>query len=85
MIQEIRTINDVKLFAKHLTQIEGLSFHPDDDFRDYRTIENKPFYSEDEAAFRNELMNECFKVCDKEKVEIYKLLLPIIKEPILGL
>jgi len=85
MITIIQTINDVKAFAKHLVQVEKLSFHPDDDFKDYINIEtDEPFYTEEEALFRNKLISDCFEVCNKEKVEIYEILLPIIQEPIFG-
>lgn len=79
MITQIKNVNDVVAFAKHLVQNENLSFHPDDDFRDYVKFEtNQPFYSETEAALRNKLMNDCFEVCNKNNVEIYELVLPII-------
>ena len=35
MITKIITIQDVKDFAKQLTA-EGVSFHPDDDFKEYK-------------------------------------------------
>lgn len=82
MLVQIKTINDVKSFATHLVQVERLSFHPDDDFRDYINVENqKAFYTEEEALLRNKLMNECFEVCKRENVELYEILLPIITEP----
>lgn len=34
MINDIKTVEDVKLFAKQIIG-EGVSFHPDDDFNDY--------------------------------------------------
>lgn len=84
MITEIKTINDVKAFATHLVQVENLSFHPDDDFKDYITCDMKPFYSKDEAELRNKLMADSFEVCNNKNVEIYELLLPIIQKPFLA-
>lgn len=84
MITKIKTINDVKAFATHLVQVEKLSFHPDDDFKDYITSDMKSFYSEQEAEFRNKLMTDCFEVCNNKNVEIYKLLLPIIQKSFLA-
>ena len=37
MTIEIYTIEDVKIFAKHLI-FENVRFHPDDDFNDYANI-----------------------------------------------
>lgn len=79
MITEIKNINDVKVFAKHLAEVEKLSFHPDDDFNNYITSEKQHFYSKSEAELRNKLMNDCFKVCNENNLEIYEIMLPIIQ------
>ena len=84
MITEIKTINDVKVFATHLVQVEKLSFHPDDDFKDYITCDNEPIYSEQEAELRNKLMNDCFKVCNDNNIEIYEIILPIIQKSVMA-
>lgn len=71
MLKQIRTTKNVIDFAKQLVK-EGVSFHPDDDFNDYSNFEtNEPTYSKIEADFRNELMNQCFEVCEKNGVDIY--------------
>lgn len=75
MINKISTIDDVKKFARQLTS-EGLSFHPDDDFNDYVNLQtNAPTYSAEDAEIRNNLMNDCFEVCDKEGVDVYTIML----------
>jgi len=77
MITQISTIDDVKSFAKQLIA-EGVSFHPDDDFNDYVNIkEHIPFYTKEEAALRNKLMNNCFGICEKEGEDIYNLMLEV--------
>jgi hypothetical protein len=82
MIKAINTISDVEQFAKHLVQFEKLSFHPDDDFRDYVTNANQPFYTKQEAELRNKLMNECFDVCEKEKVDFYGVVLGVVEDEV---
>ena len=75
MTNKILVIEDVKQFAKQLTA-EGLSFHPDDDFSDYVNLStNEPSYSKEDADLRNERMNECFDVCEKEGVDIYEIMM----------
>jgi hypothetical protein len=77
MITKINTSEDVKAFAKQLIE-EGVSFHPDDDFNDYVYFkENKPYYAKEEAEKRNELMEQCFDVCEKEGVDIYDIMLEV--------
>ena len=75
MIPKIETLEDIKLFAKQIIN-EGVSFHPDDDFKDYVNFKtNKPCYTAEEAEIRNELMNDCFAVWDKVGVDIYSIML----------
>lgn len=77
MIAAIQTIEDIKIFAKQIID-EGVSFHPDDDFNDYVNLKtNKPCYTTEEAEIRNNLMNECFNICDKEGVDIYDTMLEV--------
>lgn len=77
MIQSIASVNDVEAFAKQLIA-EGVSFHPDDDFNDYVYFkENKPCYTKEEAEERNNLMQQCFEVCEKNGVDIYSLMLDV--------
>ena len=75
MINKIEKVEDVKAFAKHLTVIEKISFHPDDDFSDYVNTETQePTYSQEEAELRNDLMNQCFKICEQNNVDIYDIM-----------
>lgn len=77
MITKIETTDDVKAFAKQLIT-EGVSFHPDDDFNDYINLkENKRSYTKEEVDLRNELMGNCFEVCEKEGVDIYDVMLEV--------
>ena len=73
MIENIKTIEDVKKFTKDIIE-EGVNFHPDTDFNDYISITtNKPFYTRQEAEFRNDLVNQCFKLCERKGIEIYEI------------
>jgi len=74
MITQIQTIHDVKQFAYQIIN-EGVSFHPDDDFNDYIFFkEKRPCYTPEEALIRNELMDLCFDVCNKNNEEIYAVM-----------
>ena len=65
----ITTIEDVKAFAKYLTNDLHLNFHPDDDFSFYVNYETKePTFSPEEAAKYNALMNECFDTRVRDKI-----------------
>lgn len=77
MITQIRTSQDVAVFATQIIR-EGVSFHPDDDFNSYVQLKtNKRFYSEKEAELRNRLMSSCFEVCEKEGTDIYSIMLEV--------
>ena len=74
MISEINTTEDVKQFAKDLKS-EGCIFHCDDDFTDYINLETKEkSFTEEEADLRNDLMSQCFLVCEKEGLDIYEIM-----------
>ena len=71
MLKQIKTTKDVVAFAKQLIK-EGMNFHCDTDFNDYINLETKePSYTKEEADLRNELMNQCFSVCEKNGVDVY--------------
>jgi len=75
MIQEIKTIEHVKQFAKDLISDECI-FHPDDDFNDFVNFETKSkAFTTEEADLRNDLMSQCFAVCEKEQLDIYEIML----------
>ena len=70
----IRTEKDVKAFFHHLVDERKVNFHPDDDFADYISIDDKtPPFSNDEVSLYNRLMDECLGVCEKDVVDIYQL------------
>jgi len=74
MITDIKTLDDVVIFAKQLIA-EGTNVHPDDDFNDYVNTETgQPTYSAQEASKRNELMNQCFEVCELAGSDIYDVI-----------
>ena len=71
MLKQIKTTTDVVSFAKELIK-EGVCFHPDDDFNDYINLETQnTTYTKEEADFRNNLMSQCFAVCEKNGIDIY--------------
>jgi hypothetical protein len=79
MIQEIKSIEDVKTFFRQLLA-EDLNFHPDTPFEDYINGETRQdTYTPEEAALRNELLNQCFDVCEREGDDIYELCMEIFQ------
>ena len=75
MITQINNLEDVSTFAKVLIQ-EGLSFHADEDFDSYINLKTGlPIYTPEEAELRDELMNSCFVVCEKNGIDIYSHML----------
>ena len=73
--KRIETIQDVKDFAKYIKEVDDAQISPDDSFSEYvcyKTME--PTYTKEQAAKRDELMEQCFAVCERERVDIYELL-----------
>lgn len=74
MIRKIKNTDDVVIFAKQLVK-ESVSFHCDDDFNDYVNVETKKkTYAKRQANFRNNLMNQCFEICERNGIDIYDVM-----------
>ena len=77
MIQEIKSIQDVKIFFTELHD-GGLNFHPDDPFDTYvHRDTGEQFYSDQESFVRNNLLNQAFDVCERESADIYEICVDI--------
>jgi hypothetical protein len=74
MLNSIHTLSDIETFFIYLIQEESLNFHPDEDFKNYINIHTHlPSYSPEEADIRNELLDTCFEICEKEGADIYAI------------
>ena len=79
----IRSVEDVKAFFHHLVDERKVNFHPDEDFADYISCEDKmPSFTEEEVYLYNRLMEESFAVCQKTDVDIYEIGLEELQETI---
>jgi len=77
MINSIQNVDDVTAFSK-LLFAEGCNFHPDDDFHNYINSETKePSYTFQDAELRNNLMAQCFEVCERSGTDIYDLTMEV--------
>ena len=71
---KIGNLIDVVHFFEYLLYEKKLSFHPDDDFGEYVQNEGSTTsISSDEADIFNQLMDQCFSVCEEQKTEIYSI------------
>lgn len=70
----IKSVEDVKAFFNHLVDERKLNFHPDDDFADYISYEDKtPSFTKEEVSVYNRLMEESFDVCNNYNMDIYEI------------
>lgn len=71
---DIKTVEDVKLFFRHLVNERQLNFHPDDDFTNYIDRKSQSLlFTKDEAKKYNKLMELCFGICKRENADIYEI------------
>lgn len=76
----IKSIDDVKIFFNQLL-IEEINFHPDSDFNDFINLETlEVTFSKDDAEQLNNVMNDCFEICEKEGEDIYEIALEVNKK-----
>lgn len=75
MINKISNLNDIDVFTDYLIS-KFMVFHPDDEFTNYINIEtNELSFTMEEANKLNDLMSECFKICEANGVDIYDYML----------
>lgn len=78
---KIKTVEDVMVFFRYLVNELNLSFHPDDDFKDYVRFGSGERFFDDEWADRyNVSMGKCFMVCRDSGEDIYQIGLGVISE-----
>ena len=74
MAKEINNLGDVEKFINELVEL-GVNAHPDDDFTQFVNIETgEDSFTPERGKEINQLMNECFKVCKNEYVDIYSFM-----------
>lgn len=70
----IVTVKDVETFFHHIVFERKVNFHPDDMFEDYISCESGVnTFTNEECAIYNRLMDESFKICEKERLDIYEI------------
>lgn len=81
MIQTINTEKDLREMLTEVISYLGWAFHPDDPMTDYvRRDTREPSYSSEEAERLDALMDEAFKFCEHNGIDIYELSMDISKE-----
>ena len=70
----IATVDDVKEFIRHLVNNRMVNFHPDDRFEDYSSCgDGSETFTQKECVVYDHLMEECFEVCEENRVDIYAI------------
>jgi hypothetical protein len=79
--KKIKTAKDVRQYFSYLVNIRKLNFHPDTDFSEYVSTETgKPTFTDEEVRRFNDLMEDSFKVCELEGIDIYEIGLQVLKK-----
>ena len=79
-IDQINTIEDVKQFFHHLAFDMDINFHPDDMFEEMVSPDFLGFFTPEKMALYDSLMNQCWKVCEENHEDIYKIGIEFIRE-----
>lgn len=70
----IDSVKGIETFFHHLLVDRKLSYHPDDDFKDYVNFKTgKRVFTDEEAKTYNRLMDEAFEICDLDGIDIYSI------------
>jgi hypothetical protein len=72
---------DVWSFFNFLHNVDGVAFHPEQDFNEYiNSKTGKPTYTPEEEKKRNDLMGLCRKVCATLGIDIFTIGMEAIRE-----
>lgn len=69
----INNVDDVRKFFHYIVEERNVNFNPDDMFRDYILADGSNAFTPEECEIYNRLVEEAFKICDKENVDIYEI------------
>ena len=66
----INNVDDVRKFFHYIVEERNVNFNSDDMFRDYILADGSNAFTPEECEIDNRLVEEAFKICDKENVDI---------------
>ncbi len=69
----IDNVDDVRKFFHYIVEERNVNFNPDDMFEDYMSVDGSNAFTPEECEIYNRLVEEAFKICDKENVDIYEI------------
>ena len=69
----INNVDDVRKFFHYIVNERNVNFNPDDMFEDYMSVDGSNAFTPEECEIYNRLVEEAFKICDKENVDIYEI------------
>lgn len=76
----IETVESVGMFFDYLVKHHSLNFHPDSMFEDYVKCDNSQAFSPSECKHYNNLMDQCFDICEKQGCDIYDIGIESLKK-----
>ena len=69
----INNVDDVRKCFHYIVEERKVNFNPDDMFEDYMSVDGSNAFTPEECEIYNRLVEEAFKICDKENVDIYEI------------
>ena len=69
----IDNVDVVRKFFHYIVEERNVNFNSDDMFRDYILADGSNAFTPEECEIYNRLVEEAFKICDKENVDIYEI------------
>lgn len=69
----IDNVDDVRKCFHYIVEERNVNFNPDDMFEDYMSVDGSNAFTPEECEIYNRLVEEAFKICDKENVDIYEI------------
>lgn len=76
----MNTIEDVQRFINYIIKELGLNWHPDDAFIDYVTPQGVPCFTDEQALFLEDLLEQAFFLCEEAENDLYEIGLDIFRD-----
>ena len=69
----INNVDNVRKCFHYIVEERNVNLNPDDMFEDYMSVDGSNAFTPEEYEIYNRLVEEAFKICDKENVDIYEI------------
>ena len=69
----ISSEQDVRDVLEYMVSVLGTKFHPDDPVHEYEQFGGGLLFTESQADYLEDLLNQCYTYCEEHNLDIYEM------------